>query len=311
MSLKNTVEKIKNLEAEKLSLTKEVEELKRVAEAKAGALANDIASLREEINSLKMILGEEKLQPKPIASPLKESNLALTKDLAEEAFNSSNQLGNQVFASQPFSQNYEGWLGSLRQVVSRFESGCPSVDDQFVKESSQILLDVEAALAQKKAEEANIDEVAKALADNNHLLVLTDKEYAEKARELNLARESEIHRLSSRVQDLEKEIKIQEEENSRRKLLKKKTDDKIPQLQMTLKSAKMDLESAQKNSSAEQNKLDASYEGRKQAIMGKVESLRQELEMLESDRSMQARQEACKALATCINGLISRTASKI
>jgi uncharacterized protein (UPF0335 family) len=59
-SLKEKVTKIKNLEAEKLSLLAEVKELNEKADAKTNALANDIASLRDDVQSLKTLIGTEK-----------------------------------------------------------------------------------------------------------------------------------------------------------------------------------------------------------------------------------------------------------
>jgi hypothetical protein len=58
-SLQKTIEKIKNLEAEKKSLLFEIEGLKKMADAKAIALENEISALREEVKSLKVLMGPE------------------------------------------------------------------------------------------------------------------------------------------------------------------------------------------------------------------------------------------------------------
>ena len=55
-SLKATVEKIKSLEDEKKSLLLEIEELKKMADAKATALESEVGALRDEIRSLKMLM---------------------------------------------------------------------------------------------------------------------------------------------------------------------------------------------------------------------------------------------------------------
>ena len=55
-SLKDTVEKIRNLEAEKKNLLLEIEELKEMADSKATALESEIAALRDEIKSLKILM---------------------------------------------------------------------------------------------------------------------------------------------------------------------------------------------------------------------------------------------------------------
>ena len=59
-SFKGTIERIRALEAERKNLLLEVEELKRMADAKARALEGEITMLRDEIKSLRVLLsGEE------------------------------------------------------------------------------------------------------------------------------------------------------------------------------------------------------------------------------------------------------------
>lgn len=56
MSLKNTIEKIKTLEAEKRNLQMEIEALKKIADAKAATLECEVGGLRDEVKSLKILL---------------------------------------------------------------------------------------------------------------------------------------------------------------------------------------------------------------------------------------------------------------
>ena len=58
-SLKNTIEKIKTLEAEKKNLLVEIEGLKKIADAKAVALESEVGALRDEVKSLKTLVGPE------------------------------------------------------------------------------------------------------------------------------------------------------------------------------------------------------------------------------------------------------------
>ena len=306
INLKSSIDKLENLEAEKQSLLSEVENLKKIVDAKANTLANEIATLREEINALKTIVDP----PQPSVEYLKERNLVYALELIEKTVNASNQLGNQVFPNMPFAQYFDSWLANLNQIATNFESDSHiEVDEQFAKDRSKIFLDIERVLTQKKAEESKIDAVSKALADNNHLMVEADREYAEKAKELSFKRDTEVHRLSNRVHELEQEIQSQEEDNAKRKPLKKKTDDKVPQTRLDLEAAKNELENSEKNFIAEQDKLNRSYEGKKQDVMGQVECLRKELEKLETDTSTAARQAACKAFADAVSALGQRTFS--
>jgi len=57
-SLKDTIEKMKSLEAEKKNLLMEIGELKKVADARNSNLESEIASLKDEIESLKSLLME-------------------------------------------------------------------------------------------------------------------------------------------------------------------------------------------------------------------------------------------------------------
>ena len=58
-SLKTTIEKIKTLEAEKKNLLVEIEGLKKMADAKAVALESEVGTLRDEVKSLKILVGPE------------------------------------------------------------------------------------------------------------------------------------------------------------------------------------------------------------------------------------------------------------
>ena len=57
--LKNTIERIKALETERRNLLLEIEELKRMADAKAKALESEINMLRDEVKSLRDLLSGE------------------------------------------------------------------------------------------------------------------------------------------------------------------------------------------------------------------------------------------------------------
>ena len=57
--IKNTVEQIRALESERQNLLLEIEELKKMADAKARALESEISMLRDEVKELRLLLGGE------------------------------------------------------------------------------------------------------------------------------------------------------------------------------------------------------------------------------------------------------------
>ena len=63
-TLRNLREKIKTLEAERANLLLEIEELKKVAESRVSALESEISMLKDEVKSLRELLGYEEEKEK-------------------------------------------------------------------------------------------------------------------------------------------------------------------------------------------------------------------------------------------------------
>jgi hypothetical protein len=232
------------------------------------------------------------------------------QEVAEKALNSLGKLGNQIFALSPFSQYFDDWLVNLRQVTSEFESNpAISADEQFTKERTQIFFDVEGALAQNRLQESNLTAEAKALADNNHLIVEADKEYAEQTRERSNKRNADVQRLSTKIRELEDQLVAQQEVKiSFYKFnAKKKAAQQLSQTTQDLKTTKNELEVTIQTFAAEQEKMHDNYMKRKQELNENSDRLHKELEKLETDTSTEARKTACKALSESINGLLKRT----
>ena len=304
-SLKDTIKKLRNLEAEKKNLLLEIDGLEKMADAKATVLENEIATLKDEVKSLKSLMGQEEKQQPSSTEYFSESALVAGREFAEKTMDALNRSGSQVFAVSPFSQCFDDWLVNLRRIASDFESNSPiKVDNEFVEERSQVFLVVERALAQRKLEEKSLVGVAKALADSRDLLAENEKEYDEKSKELSLKRNPEVERLTYQVHELERDVESQEE--AKDKMFKRKSADKLVKAKLDLESAGKKLEVARQNFAAEKEKIRVHYEKKKREINGKRESLRKELEKQEADASMDARQTACKALADAVDALMQR-----
>jgi len=239
-----------------------------------------------------------------------ETHEATAQEVAERTLSSINRLGTQIFALSPFSQYFDDWLVNLRQVVSEFESNpAIAVDEQFQKERAQIFLDIESALAQDRIAESNLTEEAKALAENNHRIVEADKMYAEKTRELNNRRNTEIQRLTSKVHQLEEELSAQQGVKIGFFKFKEKrlAAEKLEQTTKDLTAAKNELEVTIQNFTVEQEKLHDTYQKSKQELNAESDRLHKELEKLETDTSKAARESTCKALSDAVNALLKRT----
>lgn len=232
------------------------------------------------------------------------------QEVAEKALNGISKLGTQIFALSPFSQYFDDWLVSLRQVVLEFESNpVIKVDGQFQKERMQAFLDIEAALAESRLQESNLTAEAKALAENNHLIVEADQEYAEKTRENSNKRNAEVQRLSNKIRQLEDDLSVQQEIKIGffKFNEKKRAQQKLNQLTNDLSASRNELEVTLASFTAEQEKLHDTYQKRKQELSENSDRLHKELEKLETDTSIEARQTVCNTLANAVKTLLQRT----
>ncbi len=244
---------------------------------------------------------KEKKQKQSAKYLQEETPQASVQEVAQKTLNSLSKLGNQIFALSPFSQYFDDWLVSIRQVTSEFETNpAISVDEQFTKERAQIFLDVEGALAQDRLAESDLTEEAKALADNNHKIVEADKEYAEQTRERSNKRNAEVQRLSTKIREVEDQLAAQQEVKISfyKFSAKKKATQQLFQTTQELKTTKNELEITLQTFSAEQEKLHDNYEKRKQELNENSDRLHKELEKLETDTSPDARRTACNACPT-------------
>ncbi len=238
-----------------------------------------------------------------------EATEVSAKEVVEKTLGTLSKLGTQIFALSPFNQYFDDWIVSLKQVVSEFESNPTiQVDEQFVKERSQIFLDVEAALAEKRIQESSISDEAKELADINHLIVETDKDYAEKTRERSFKRNADVQRLSTKIRELEDSVAAQHEMKFGFFQIgaKRKAAEQFSQTQTDLNSSKNELQVTLETFAAEQEKMHDAYEKRKQELIEKSDKLHKELEKLETDISTTSRQESTNALTNSINTLMQR-----
>ena len=63
--IKSTIEQIRALETERRNLMLEIEELKKMADAKAKALESEINMLRDEVKELRLLLSGENNENDP------------------------------------------------------------------------------------------------------------------------------------------------------------------------------------------------------------------------------------------------------
>ena len=240
---------------------------------------------------------------------LEESEAPNFEEVVEKTLGRLSNLGGQTFAFSPFSPYYDDWLLSLKSVLSEFESNpAVNVDEEFVKERSQVIADVELKLAERRREEVVLEKVTRRLARQNNLLVQTDTEYVYATQKLVSKRKRQIKLLTRRVYDFEEEL----EETNRIKasifspFARRAKSHKKAEVTRKLDAAKNELESVVKAFEVEQEKLHDEYEKRKQAVIEQVRSLEKKVGDLETDGSVEDRRVACEELVNVVKALLRR-----
>jgi len=64
-NFKSVIERLRTLENERKNLLLEIEELKKMADSRADALQNEVNMLKEDVRSLRMLLGADEPEPDP------------------------------------------------------------------------------------------------------------------------------------------------------------------------------------------------------------------------------------------------------
>ena len=243
---------------------------------------------------------------------LEVSKAPTFEEFVEKTLGRLSNLGDQTFAFSPFSPYYDDWLLSLKSVLSEFESNpAVNVDEEFVKQRSQVIADIELKLAERRREESALEKTTRRLAKQNNLLVQTDTEYIHATQELASKRKREIKRLTIRVHDFEKELEeaSQMKANIFNPFAGRAKSHKMAEVTRKLDDAESELESVVKAFEAEQEKLHDEYEKRKQIVIKQVRRLKKKVEGSETDGSVKDRRVTCEELTNAVKTLLQRTPS--
>jgi chromosome segregation ATPase len=245
---------------------------------------------------------------------LEEKHVATTEEVADRTLKRLRTLGSQRFASSPYSEHFSRWLLNLKDVLSEFESSPTiSADDQFVKERSQILSNVEFELEERRRKEVFLEESIRSLSDSKILLERIEDEYTTRAREIEERKNSEIKRLRNNLDSLRGELDdiARMKAGLFRAISKKAKAQKETETTQKLNTAQRELALAMKNFIAEQERLRDEYERKKQPVIEQIRDYQKEIENIETDGSLEDRRLACEALVNAVNALLQRKTSSL
>lgn len=243
---------------------------------------------------------------------LEERHTPTSEEVLENTLSRLRSLGNQVFALFPFRAYFNDWLVSLKDVLIALEANPNvSVDEQFVKERTEILARIERALEKGSLKEISLSEAIKKLSHNRTLLERIEKDYATGRREIERRKNSENKRLQKDIRTVGKELDelAKVKAGLFRVVSKKEKAQKKTEAVKRLKALQNKLELTAQNAADEKEKLQKEYEKRKQLVIRGIGNLQKEIANSEVDHSLKARQAACEALANAVKELLKRETS--
>jgi hypothetical protein len=240
---------------------------------------------------------------------LEETHVPTSEEVVEKTLGRLRSLGNQTFAVFPFSVYFDDWLVNLKDALIAFESSPNiAVDEQFLKERSQALANVERALEERRREESSLEEAVKRLSDSKILLEQIEEEYAARVRALEGRKNSEIARLRATIADLKGELDdlARVKAGLFRAISKKAKGQKEAEVTQKLNAAQSELELTVRNFNAEQESLRNEYEQKKQPVVAQIRDCEKKNERMEIDDSLEDRRLVCEALVNAVNAFLQR-----
>lgn len=248
---------------------------------------------------------------------LEEEHVLTPRETVDRILNSLTRLGSQRFAVAPFYEHFDRWLLNLRTVLSELESNpAITVDDQFARECSQVLSDIELTLKERRVDEASREEAIRrsnqALLDARSVLAQTEREYVTKAKKLAGRKERVVKPVATKVGRLGKELNriAKMRAGFLRGISKKTKAQKEAEASQRLDSTKSELTEIEQSFATEQEELRDEYKRRKQEILEQIAKHQKEIAEFEArsqtDDAVDARRAACGALINAVNGLFQR-----
>ena len=264
-------------------------------------------TIREKIKDRKRInkrAGRLSKEEKPVTTE---------KEISEGTLKRLHTLGNQKFGSSPFSQHFDRWLTDVAIVLSEFESHPSiSVDDQFLRESSQTLSIIKHQLEDRRFKEASLEQEIRKLSDSTKSIEKINTEYVNMTMELKTRKKSEVKNLQRIIDSLEKEQKkiIQMKTGFFRGVSRKDREQKEIEVTQKIDTEQRELELVVQDFNSRQKKVRDEYERKREPVLEQIKKFRKLFQNLETDGSLEERWFACEAFVDSVISFLQRKATQ-
>jgi len=247
-------------------------------------------------------------------SKKEEKVVATADEVTDATLKRLHILGNQRFGFSPFCEHFERWLFTLDGVLCEFESSPNiSVDEQFMKERSQIFSTVQGELENKRRKETALNMDLRSIADSKILLERIKDEYVGRAREIRRQKNREIKRLYGVIEHLQKDLDeaVRMKTGFFRGISKKDREQKEMAAAQALSDTQRMLELTMLDFTEAKKRLRDGFENKREPLIHQTKDAQKKAESTEVDGSLEDRWFACEALADAVNALLQRKALQL
>jgi prefoldin subunit 5 len=273
-----------------------------------------IKSRRDGMNEYRKPLRERKKEKKRSRHSgliMEERHVVTEKEISEGTLKRLHTLGNQKFASSPFSEHYDRWLSTDIAVLAEFEAH-PSigVDEQFERECQEALATIKRQLEQRRRREAAVEQELKNLAFSKSQLQQINAQYATAASGISGNKSKVIKRLNNEIDLLKREQEkvIQMKTGFFRGISKKEREQKEIGVAEQISSKQTELELAMLDFSAKRKALREQFDKKLEPVQEQIKKIQKTIRDLETDGSLEERWFACEALIDAVNSFLQRKA---
>jgi hypothetical protein len=247
-------------------------------------------------------------------STQKEKHIATAKEVSEGSLGRLHTLGNQRFGSFPFSEHFDLWLTNVTSVICEFESNPNTgADEQFVKESSQILSKIGQQLEELRQKESSVNEEIRNLTNCKNLLEQIKTDYVTTVREIRGKKNREIRRFYGSINRLkhEQDEVIRIKTGFLRGFFGVDREQKEIEIAQKLAGTQRKLELTMLEFNTAQGKLKDEYERKREPLIERAKNFQKTIDAMDTDGSLEERWFACEALADAVNAFLQRKAIKL
>ncbi len=220
-------------------------------------------------------------------------------------------LGNQKFASSPFSEHFDRWLFNVEAVLGEFEANPNiTVDEEFNRERSQALAAIKLQLDNRKTREAQLEKQINSLQGVKSRLQQINLEYQTKVIALKGQKAAALKRLNKEIEALKKEQDriIKQKTGFFRRISRKERERQEIDTVQRLSDKHQELEVLVLDFREKQKQLREAFEQKREPVAQEVKLLHKCVREMDEDGSLEDRWFACEALIDAVNNFIQRKA---